>query len=157
MAEGAEMDLAIVQIMFILYNRENNEKFKYTTYCVPPLFLHNILEKYGPDYIDTTNGLPYKIQTMPTLDALDYIDENKIKSAPFLFAPILYSHHRWLYVLDVTHRKFYVLDSKNSEARRRDKNKLNRYASNVLDQMWVHADRSKTFLFLFLKHKSDSG
>ncbi|MED6200088.1 hypothetical protein PIB30_081913 [Stylosanthes scabra] len=54
MAEGAKMDLA-----------------------------HNILEKYGPDYIDTMTGLPYKIQTMPNLDALDYIDENKIKSAPF--------------------------------------------------------------------------
>ncbi|MED6148161.1 hypothetical protein PIB30_050518 [Stylosanthes scabra] len=83
MAEGAEMDLAIVQIMCILYNRENNEKFKYTTYCVPPLFLHNILEKYGPDYIDTKTGLPYTIETMPNLDALDYIDENKIKSSPF--------------------------------------------------------------------------
>ncbi|MED6135002.1 hypothetical protein PIB30_042256 [Stylosanthes scabra] len=54
MAEGAEMDLA-----------------------------HNILEKYGPDYIDTKTGLPYKIETMPNLDALDYIDDNKIKSSPF--------------------------------------------------------------------------
>ncbi|MED6175276.1 hypothetical protein PIB30_076919 [Stylosanthes scabra] len=44
---------------------------------------HNILEKYGPDYIDTKTGLPYKIETMLNLDALDYIDENKIKSAPF--------------------------------------------------------------------------
>ncbi|MED6209253.1 hypothetical protein PIB30_052945 [Stylosanthes scabra] len=135
MAEGAEMDLAIVQIMCILYNRENNEKFKYTTYCVPPLFLHNILEKYGPDYIDTKTRLPYKIETMPNLDALDYIDENKIKSSLFLFAPILYSHHWWLYVLDVTNKKFYVLDSKNSEPQRGDRNKLNRFASNVLDKM----------------------
>ncbi|MED6210182.1 hypothetical protein PIB30_061692 [Stylosanthes scabra] len=54
MAEGAEMDLA-----------------------------HNILEKYGPDYIDIKTGLPYKIETMPNLDALDYVDENKIKSSPF--------------------------------------------------------------------------
>ncbi|MED6213901.1 hypothetical protein PIB30_097830 [Stylosanthes scabra] len=77
MAEEAEMDLAIVQIMCILYNRENNEKFNYTTYCVPPLFLHNILEKYGPDYIDTKTGLPYKIKTMLNLDVFDYIDENK--------------------------------------------------------------------------------
>ncbi|MED6116862.1 hypothetical protein PIB30_104254 [Stylosanthes scabra] len=84
MAEEAEIDLAIVQIMCILYNRENNEKFKYTTYCVPPLFL--------------------------------------------LFAPILYSHHWWLYVLDVTNKKFYVLDSKNSEPRLGDRNKLNRFA-----------------------------
>ncbi|MED6224365.1 hypothetical protein PIB30_083249 [Stylosanthes scabra] len=145
MAEEVEMDLAIVQIMCILYNRENNEKFKYTTYCVPSLFLHNILEKYGPYYIDTKTGLPYKIETMPNLDALDYIDENKIKSAPFLFAPILYSHHWWLYVLDVTHRKFYVLDSKDSEPRLGDRNKPNRFASNVLDQMRVRAGAEMMF------------
>ncbi|MED6153969.1 hypothetical protein PIB30_107426, partial [Stylosanthes scabra] len=29
---------------------------------------HNVLEKYGPDYIDTKTGLPYKIETMPNLD-----------------------------------------------------------------------------------------
>ncbi|MED6141866.1 hypothetical protein PIB30_107702 [Stylosanthes scabra] len=34
-----------------------------------------------------------------------------------LFAPILYSHHWWLYVLDVMNKKFYVLDSKSSEPR----------------------------------------
>ncbi|MED6162880.1 hypothetical protein PIB30_074607 [Stylosanthes scabra] len=39
---------------------------------------HNILEKYGPDYIDAKTGLPYKIETMTNLDTLDYIDENKI-------------------------------------------------------------------------------
>ncbi|MED6166098.1 hypothetical protein PIB30_105733 [Stylosanthes scabra] len=116
MAEGAEIDLA-----------------------------HNVLEKYGPDYIDTKTGLPYKIETMPNLDALDYIDENKIKSFPFLFAPILYSHHWWLYVLDVMNKKFYVLDSKNSEPRHGDRNKLNRFASNILDQMRVRAGAETMF------------
>ncbi|MED6163965.1 hypothetical protein PIB30_085081 [Stylosanthes scabra] len=116
MAEDAEMDLA-----------------------------HNIFEKNGPDYIDTKTGLPYKIETMPNLDALDYIDENKIKSSPFLFAPILYSHHWWLYVLDVTNKKFYILDSKNGEPRRGDRNKLNRFASNVLDQMRGRAGAETMF------------
>ncbi|MED6215047.1 hypothetical protein PIB30_109495, partial [Stylosanthes scabra] len=106
---------------------------------------HNVLEKYGPDYIDTKTGLPYKIETMPNLDGLDYIDENKIKSFPFLFAPILYSHHWWLYVLDVMNKKFYVLDSKNSEPRRGDRNKLNRFASNILDQMRVRAGAETMF------------
>ncbi|MED6146471.1 hypothetical protein PIB30_034699 [Stylosanthes scabra] len=51
----------------------------------------------------------------------------------------------WLYVLDVTHRKFYVLDSKNSEAWRWDRNKLNRFVSNVLDQIRVHAEAETMF------------
>ncbi|MED6190566.1 hypothetical protein PIB30_107132, partial [Stylosanthes scabra] len=62
-----------------------------------------------------------------------------------LFAPILCSHHWWLYVLDVTNRKFYVLDSKNSEPRHGDRNKLNRFAFNVLDQMRVRAGAKTMF------------
>ncbi|MED6137966.1 hypothetical protein PIB30_069925 [Stylosanthes scabra] len=62
---------------------ENNKKFRDTIYCVPPLFLHDILKRYGHNYIDATTGLPYQITTMPNLDALGYFDRNKIKSAPF--------------------------------------------------------------------------
>ncbi|MED6223578.1 hypothetical protein PIB30_075322 [Stylosanthes scabra] len=53
----------------------------------------------------------------------------------WLFAPVLYAQHWWLYVLDVKKRKFYALDSLNSTAPGRDRNKLNRFASNVLDQI----------------------
>ncbi|MED6138828.1 hypothetical protein PIB30_078167 [Stylosanthes scabra] len=118
MAEKSEVDLIIMQIMCILHNRENNEKFRDMIYCVPPLFLHDILKKYGHNYIDATTGLPYKITTMPNLDPLVQ-----------LFALVLYTQHWWLYVLDVKKRKFYALDSLNSTAP----------GSNVFDQMWVHA------------------
>ncbi|MED6166768.1 hypothetical protein PIB30_112630, partial [Stylosanthes scabra] len=42
-------------------------------------------------------------------------------------------------------KKFYVLDSKNSEPRRGDRNKLNRFASNILDQMRVRPGAETMF------------
>ncbi|MED6131294.1 hypothetical protein PIB30_008629 [Stylosanthes scabra] len=83
LGEGVEMELTIMDIMCIINNRENNEKFKYTTYRVPPLFLHSILEKYGHNYVNATIGLPQDISTMTNMDPLHYIDENKMKSALF--------------------------------------------------------------------------
>ncbi|MED6145105.1 hypothetical protein PIB30_021914 [Stylosanthes scabra] len=63
-----------------------------------------------------------------------------------LFAPILYSHHWWLYVLDVKKKKLYVLDSLNPKTTgSSERMKLNRFASNILDQMMVYAGAETMF------------
>ncbi|MED6221539.1 hypothetical protein PIB30_055786 [Stylosanthes scabra] len=56
------------------------------------------------------------------------------KTFEALFAPILYSHHWWLYVLDVKKRKFYVLDSLNPKTTgSSERMKLNRFADELAD------------------------
>ncbi|MED6111720.1 hypothetical protein PIB30_054949 [Stylosanthes scabra] len=63
-----------------------------------------------------------------------------------LFAPVLYSHHWWLYVLDVEKKKFYVLDLLNPKTTgSSERMKLNRFASNILDQMMVYAGAETMF------------
>ncbi|MED6167863.1 hypothetical protein PIB30_006834 [Stylosanthes scabra] len=62
-----------------------------------------------------------------------------------LFAPVLYANHWWLYVLDVENRKFYTLDSLNPKSSGGDRNKLGRFASNVLNQMRVRAGATTLF------------
>ncbi|MED6154001.1 hypothetical protein PIB30_107764, partial [Stylosanthes scabra] len=58
-----------------------------------------------------------------------------------LFAPVLYSEHWWMYVLDVVQREIFVLDSKNIVSCSDERTSLNKFASNILDQMlkWAGA------------------
>ncbi|MED6152385.1 hypothetical protein PIB30_091560 [Stylosanthes scabra] len=56
-----------------------------------------------------------------------------------LFAPVLYGNHWWLYVIQVKGKKFFVLDSKNIKNPSGERMKLNRFASNVIDQILVYA------------------
>ncbi|MED6121575.1 hypothetical protein PIB30_031439, partial [Stylosanthes scabra] len=58
-----------------------------------------------------------------------------------LFAPALYSNHWWLYVLDVQHKEFYIVDSVYGIAPNQMRNKLHRFACNVLNQLreWAGA------------------
>ncbi|MED6134819.1 hypothetical protein PIB30_040527 [Stylosanthes scabra] len=146
LAEEAEVDMTIMEIMCILNNMDkNNEKFIYATCCVPPLFMHSILERYGPRYIDAKTGLPRDISTTEDMDPLRYIDANKLKSAPYVFTPILFAKHWWLYVLDVNNKKFYALDSLNTKSPSSDRNKIGRFASSVLNQIRVRAGATTIF------------
>ncbi|MED6161277.1 hypothetical protein PIB30_059300 [Stylosanthes scabra] len=145
LGEKAEVDITIMDIICIMNNIQNNEKFKFTTYCVLHLFWHRILERYGRNFISATTGLPHDITTLENINPLHYIDESKMKSAPFLFAPILYAKHWWLYVLDVDNKKFYAMDSLNPKSPGGDRNKLGRFVSSVLDQMWVLARAETMF------------
>ncbi|MED6105886.1 hypothetical protein PIB30_000014 [Stylosanthes scabra] len=99
----------------------------------------SMLARYDHNYINSNTGLSQDISTMTNMDPLHYIDENKMKSAPFLFAPVLYENHWWLYVLDVENRKFYALDSLNRKSPGGDRNKLGRFA------MRVHAGATTLF------------
>ncbi|MED6181506.1 hypothetical protein PIB30_019933 [Stylosanthes scabra] len=94
---------------------------------------HSVLERYGRNFISATTGLPHDISTLENINHLHYIDENKMKSAPFLFAPILYASHWWLYVIDVDNKKFYAIDSLNPKSPGGDKNKLGRFVCSRSD------------------------
>ncbi|MED6197812.1 hypothetical protein PIB30_060239 [Stylosanthes scabra] len=52
-----------------------------------------------------------------------------------LFAPVLYSKHWWLYVLDKSSQEMFVLDSKNISSPSSERTELNKFASNILNQL----------------------
>ncbi|MED6115399.1 hypothetical protein PIB30_090105 [Stylosanthes scabra] len=62
-----------------------------------------------------------------------------------LFAPILFSKYWWLCVLDVEKRDFFVLDSKNIVSPSDERSTMNRFASNILDQMRIWAGAPSIF------------
>ncbi|MED6175777.1 hypothetical protein PIB30_081492, partial [Stylosanthes scabra] len=62
-----------------------------------------------------------------------------------IFAPILFSEHWWLYVMDIEKREFFVLDSKNIVSPSDERSSLNRFASNILDQLRICAGAPSIF------------
>ncbi|MED6140272.1 hypothetical protein PIB30_091592 [Stylosanthes scabra] len=55
-----------------------------------------------------------------------------------IFAPVLYSGHWWMYVLDKEKKTFFVVDSKRKDAPSSDKTKINKFAGNMIDQLLVY-------------------
>ncbi|MED6222135.1 hypothetical protein PIB30_061484 [Stylosanthes scabra] len=79
---------------------------------------------------------PHDIGTMKNHEEYKgYLDKDKLLTHRFLFAPVLFSEHWWLYVLDVAEKELFVLDSKNKESPGGERTEVNRFASNILDQL----------------------
>ncbi|MED6129453.1 hypothetical protein PIB30_108094 [Stylosanthes scabra] len=56
-----------------------------------------------------------------------------------LFAPVVYSNHWWLYVLDVDNKEFYIIDSVHGINPNQQRAKLHRFVCNILNQIRVWA------------------
>ncbi|MED6129469.1 hypothetical protein PIB30_108258, partial [Stylosanthes scabra] len=84
------------------------------------IFLSQVrmFEKHGQSWMDIKNNRPHAI-------------------ASSIFAPILFSEHWWLYVMDIEKREFFVLDSKNIVSPSDERSSLNRFAvgaPSIFDQ-----------------------
>ncbi|MED6178527.1 hypothetical protein PIB30_108508, partial [Stylosanthes scabra] len=118
-------------------------------------YQNGMLAAYNHDYFDPETERPYSIRKLTENDnneGLHYIDRDKMRRARYLFAPILYGSHWWLYVIQVKGKKFYVLDSKNIKNPSGERMKLNRFASNVINQILVYARGETMFPGSITRH-----
>ncbi|MED6220930.1 hypothetical protein PIB30_049548 [Stylosanthes scabra] len=99
-----------------------------------------MFDTYGLNYLDKKTKMPYLVKQLKDHEEyVQLLDMQKLKSHSVLFAPALYSNHWWLYVLDVQHKEFYIVDSVYGIAPNQNRNKLHRFACNVLNQLRVRA------------------
>ncbi|MED6158263.1 hypothetical protein PIB30_031102 [Stylosanthes scabra] len=123
-------------------NAEENERFEKLVYCVLPEILQRMFEPYHHNWMDKKKKKPREISTLKNhQDYLIYLDKERLVSHRFLFTPVLYSEHWWIYVVDVAQLEIFVLNSKNIVSPNDERTTLNQFASNILDQMlrWARA------------------
>ncbi|MED6151102.1 hypothetical protein PIB30_079077 [Stylosanthes scabra] len=66
-------------------------------------------------------------------------DVYRLPPSALIFAPIIYSGHWWMYVLDKEKKTFFVVDSKCKDAPSGDRTRINKFAGNMIDQLLVYA------------------
>ncbi|RYR15880.1 hypothetical protein Ahy_B04g072816 [Arachis hypogaea] len=60
-----------------------------------------------------------------------YVDMKKLASNPFIFAPVCYADHWWIWMADVKNKKFHVLDPYNKKCPSKERMKLNTFVAEV--------------------------
>ncbi|MED6164361.1 hypothetical protein PIB30_089154 [Stylosanthes scabra] len=142
MAPETCIDMQMVNLVGNTLNREELQRFQRDVYCVRPEILIRIFQIYVTNYLDKKTKMPYLVSQLKDQHYLELLDKEKLKNhstLSFLFAPVLHSHHWWLYVLDVDNKEFYVVDSMFGTNTNQQRNKLHRFACNILNQLWVWA------------------
>ncbi|MED6220509.1 hypothetical protein PIB30_045497 [Stylosanthes scabra] len=139
MVPQAYIDMQMVSLVCHVLNREEWTRYQRDVYCVPLEILIRMFKTYGANYLDKKTKMPYLMSQLKDQQYMELLDKEKLKKHSTLFAPVLYSHHWWLYVLDVQSKEFYVVDSVYGTTQSQERNRLHRFACNVLNQLRVWA------------------
>ncbi|MED6150370.1 hypothetical protein PIB30_071633 [Stylosanthes scabra] len=139
MVPQAYIDMQMVSLVCHVLNREERMRYQRDVYCVPPEILIRMFETYGANYLDKKTKMPYLVSQLKDQQYMELLDKEKLRKHSTLFAPVLYSRHWWLYVLDVQSKEYYVVDSVYGTTQSQERNRLHRFPCNVLNQLRVWA------------------
>ncbi|KAL4394469.1 hypothetical protein AHAS_Ahas02G0155100 [Arachis hypogaea] len=92
-----------------------------------------MLGTHGESYIDERTNKAYRFDIEQYAHHHQFLDKRKLASHPFLFVPICNGAHWWLWIADVSKKKFYVLDPVNKlpEDIPDSRKKLNKFVMRV--------------------------
>ncbi|MED6176743.1 hypothetical protein PIB30_091150, partial [Stylosanthes scabra] len=147
MREGKKIDITVITIMSLILNREPLNIFQNEVYIMPPDVLTTMFGIYKEKFTNPATNRPFLITECENMkEHLKLVDKQKLQTHPYIFAPVLYQEHWWMYILDVLHRRFYVVDSKKITCPSSDRRNMNRFAGNIIDQVMVYAGTSSLLL-----------
>ncbi|RYR47393.1 hypothetical protein Ahy_A07g033324 isoform C [Arachis hypogaea] len=77
------------------------------------------------EFISPKTNKEFRVEDYPSF--IPFIDAKKITSHPYIFAPVCYSSHWWLWVIDTTKRRCRILDPLHKKAPSDERKQLNKF------------------------------
>ncbi|MED6211445.1 hypothetical protein PIB30_073727 [Stylosanthes scabra] len=134
MAPKSYIDIQVVTLMCHVLNADEDKRFEKLVYYIPPEILQRMFANHNHNWMDKKKRRPHEISSLLNhTEFLAYLDREKLNSHRFLFAPMLYSEHWWLYVLDKSTQEMFVLDSKNISSPSSERAELNKFVPMLLE------------------------
>ncbi|QHO23171.1 uncharacterized protein DS421_12g361330 [Arachis hypogaea] len=128
----------IVSAMCHILNRKNDKRFQEQVYCLPPNIVSMALSKHPKgEFISPKTNKEFRVEGYPSF--IPFIDAKKITSHPYIFAPVCYSGHRWLWVIDTTKRRCRILDPLHKKAPSDERKQLNKFTGYVFSRLRAYA------------------
>ncbi|MED6190553.1 hypothetical protein PIB30_106998 [Stylosanthes scabra] len=97
------------------------------------------MERYKENYIDLHTRKVHSITSLKSDEHLRLVNKDKLITHRYIFAPVIYSGHWWMYVLDKEKKTFFVVDSRPKDAPNSDRTRINKFAGNMIDQLLEYA------------------
>ncbi|RYQ94742.1 hypothetical protein Ahy_B08g089676 [Arachis hypogaea] len=89
------------------------------------------------EFISPKTNKEFRVEDYPMF--IPFIDAKKLTSHRYIFAPVCYSGHWWLWVIDTTKRRFYILDPLHKKAPSNERKQLNKFTGYVISRIRAYA------------------
>ncbi|XP_020972922.1 uncharacterized protein LOC110269437 [Arachis ipaensis] len=124
--------------MCIILNQKNDKRFQEQVYCLPPDIANMALSKHPKgEFISPKTNKEFKVEDYPSF--IPFIDAKKLTSHRYIFAPVCYSGHWWLWVIDTTKRRCHILDPLHKKAPSEERKQLNKFTGYVFSRLRAYA------------------
>ncbi|RYR74080.1 hypothetical protein Ahy_A02g008691 [Arachis hypogaea] len=133
-----QLDDLIVSAMCHILNRKNDKRFQEQVYCLPPDIVSMALSKHPKgEFISPKTNKEFRVEDYPSF--IPFIDAKKLTSHSYIFAPVCYSGHWWLWVIDTTKRRCHILDPLHKKAPSDERKQLNKFTGYVFSRLREYA------------------
>ncbi|RYR19408.1 hypothetical protein Ahy_B03g064177 [Arachis hypogaea] len=131
---GTYIESEIVSAMCLILNQKNDKRFQEQVYCLPPDIVSMAVSKHpNGEFISPKTNKEFKVEDYPMF--IPFIDGKKLASHRYIFAPVCYSGHWWLWVIDTTKERFYILDPLHKKAPSDGRKQLNKFTGYVISRI----------------------
>ncbi|QHO02487.1 uncharacterized protein DS421_13g424250 [Arachis hypogaea] len=89
------------------------------------------------EFISPKTNKEFRVEEYPSF--IPFIDAKKITSHPYILAPVCYSGHWWLWVIDTTKRRCRILDPLHKKAPSDERKQLNKFTAYVFSRLRAYA------------------
>ncbi|MED6123202.1 hypothetical protein PIB30_046952 [Stylosanthes scabra] len=139
MRPGKEIDSAIITAYSLVLNDEPIPRFQNDVYILLPRALSKVMNHFKENYIDLSTNKVHSVDPFKSDEYLNMVNSNKLITHRYIFTPVLFSGHWWIYVLDKVKKSFFVIDSRPKEDPGPERTKINKFAGNLINQLLVRA------------------
>ncbi|RYR20341.1 hypothetical protein Ahy_B03g065448 [Arachis hypogaea] len=89
------------------------------------------------EFISPKTNKKFRVEDYPSF--IPFIDAKKLTSHPYIFVPVCYSGHWWLWLIDTIKQRCHILDPLHKKAPGEERKKVNKFTGYVFSRLITYA------------------
>ncbi|XP_072078275.1 uncharacterized protein [Arachis hypogaea] len=122
----SDIESQIVSAICLILNNKNEKRFQEQIYCLPPDIVCMALSDHpNGEFVSPKTKKEFRVEAYPSF--IPFIDRKKLTSHPYIFAPVCYAGHWWLWLINTRKRKCQILDPLHKIAPTDERKTINKF------------------------------
>ncbi|XP_072067307.1 uncharacterized protein [Arachis hypogaea] len=134
----SDIESQIVSAVCLILNNKNEKRFQEQIYCLPPDIVCMALSDHpNGEFVSPKTKKEFRVEAYPSF--IPFIDRKKLTSHPYIFAPVCYAGHWWLWLINTRKRKCQILDPLHKIAPTDERKTINKFTGYVFSRLIAYA------------------
>ncbi|RYR18179.1 hypothetical protein Ahy_B03g062807 [Arachis hypogaea] len=134
----SDIESQIVSAICLILNNKNEKRFQEQIYCLPPDIVCMALSDHpNGEFVSPKTEKEFRVEAYPSF--IPFIDRKKLTSHPYIFAPVCYAGHWWLWLINTRKRKCQILDPLHKKAPTDERKAINKFIGYVFSRLITYA------------------